>query len=68
MAIPSPMGIFSSFYEDQLTYRLPRAKIIGATAQKVTIVAAGSTIIGFGAGMVFVSYPGIAELLPNKYR
>jgi len=42
--------------------------IVGATAQKTTIVAAGSTIIGFGAGMIFVSYPGIIELLPNKYR
>ncbi|KAG4437125.1 hypothetical protein IFR05_007387 [Cadophora sp. M221] len=42
--------------------------IVGATANKVTIVAAGSTIIGFGAGVIFVSYPGIIELLPNKYR
>lgn len=32
------------------------------------MVAAGSTIIGFGAGVVFVGYPGISELLPNKYR
>lgn len=42
--------------------------IVGATADKVTIVAAGTTIIGFGAGIIFVSYPGIIELLPNKYR
>ncbi|EED23098.1 efflux pump antibiotic resistance protein, putative [Talaromyces stipitatus ATCC 10500] len=42
--------------------------IVGATAHKTTIVAAGSTIIGFGAGVIFVSYPGISELLPNKYR
>jgi MFS family permease len=42
--------------------------IVGATAQKTTTVAAGSTIIGFGAGIIFVSYPGISELLPNKYR
>ncbi|KUJ12948.1 putative efflux pump antibiotic resistance protein [Mollisia scopiformis] len=42
--------------------------IVGATAQKTTIVAAGSTIAGFGAGVIFVSYPGITELLPNKYR
>lgn len=41
---------------------------MGATANKVTTVAAGSTIIGFGAGVIFVSYPGIIELLPNKYR
>lgn len=32
------------------------------------IVAAGSTVIGFGCGMVFVSYAGIPELLPYKYR
>ncbi|KAH8788291.1 fungal trichothecene efflux pump [Diaporthe sp. PMI_573] len=31
-------------------------------------VAAGTTIIGFGAGTIFVGYPGISELLPNKYR
>lgn len=42
--------------------------IVGATANTTTIVAAGSTIIGFGAGVIFVSYPGIIELLPNKYR
>ncbi|KAL1619388.1 hypothetical protein SLS54_006666 [Diplodia seriata] len=42
--------------------------IIGATAQKTTTVAAASTIVGFGAGVAFVAYPGISELLPNKYR
>ncbi|KAN0089348.1 putative efflux pump antibiotic resistance protein [Hyaloscypha variabilis] len=42
--------------------------IVGATAQTTLIVACGSTIIGFGAGVIFVSYPGITELLPNKYR
>ncbi|RFU26113.1 hypothetical protein B7463_g10227, partial [Scytalidium lignicola] len=42
--------------------------IVASTAHKTTIVAAGSTIIGFGAGVIFVSYPGISELLPNKYR
>ncbi|GME46190.1 Sugar transporter conserved site [Neofusicoccum parvum] len=42
--------------------------IVGATAQKTTTVAAASTIIGFGAGIAFVSYAGISELLPNKYR
>lgn len=41
---------------------------MGATAKTTPAVAAGSTIIGFGAGVVFVSYPGISELLPNKYR
>jgi hypothetical protein len=43
-------------------------QIVGGTARKTTVVAAGSTIIGFGAGVVFVCYPGISELLPNKYR
>ncbi|KAH7015973.1 putative efflux pump antibiotic resistance protein, partial [Macrophomina phaseolina] len=42
--------------------------IVGATAQKTTTVAAGSTIIGFGAGIAFVSYAGISEIIPNKYR
>ena len=43
-------------------------KIIGGTANTTLIVSAGMTIIGFGAGIIFVSYPGITELLPNKYR
>ncbi|KAL1889271.1 hypothetical protein Sste5346_009027 [Sporothrix stenoceras] len=42
--------------------------IVGCTANATTTVAAGTTIIGFGAGVIFVSYPGIQELLPNKYR
>jgi MFS family permease len=42
--------------------------IIAATAQKTTTVIAGSAIIGFGAGLIFVAYAGIPELLPNKYR
>ncbi|ERT01333.1 transmembrane efflux protein [Sporothrix schenckii 1099-18] len=42
--------------------------IVGSTANATTTVAAGATIIGFGAGVIFVSYPGIQELLPNKYR
>jgi hypothetical protein len=43
-------------------------QIVAATAKTVLIIVAGSTIIGFGAGIVFVSYAGISELLPNKYR
>lgn len=43
-------------------------QIIAGTAKTVLTIVAGSTIIGFGAGIIFVSYPGIAELLPNKYR
>jgi hypothetical protein len=32
------------------------------------MIAAGSTVIGFGCGMIFVAYAGIPELLPNKWR
>lgn len=32
--------------------------IVGATATSTLHVAAGSTIIGFGAGVIFVGYPG----------
>ncbi|KAJ4422128.1 hypothetical protein N0V82_003211 [Gnomoniopsis sp. IMI 355080] len=42
--------------------------IVGATADSTLHVAAGTTIIGFGAGVIFVGYPGISEILPNKYR
>ncbi|OAL43685.1 putative major facilitator superfamily transporter [Pyrenochaeta sp. DS3sAY3a] len=42
--------------------------IIGCTAKTTLDVAAGSTIIGFGCGIIFVSYAGISELLPNKWR
>ncbi|EED16309.1 siderophore iron transporter, putative [Talaromyces stipitatus ATCC 10500] len=42
--------------------------IVAGTAKTVLTIVAGSTIIGFGAGIIFVSYPGISELLPNKYR
>lgn len=47
---------------------LQKLQIIGATANTTLTVAAGSTIIGFGAGVIFVGYPGISEILPNKYR
>lgn len=43
-------------------------QIVAATANTVLTIVAGSTIIGFGSGIIFVAYPGIAELLPNKYR
>ncbi|KAL2062741.1 hypothetical protein VTL71DRAFT_5813 [Oculimacula yallundae] len=42
--------------------------IIGATANSTKVVAAGSTVIGFGCGFIFVAYAGIPEMLPNKYR
>jgi hypothetical protein len=48
--------------------RLTVCQIVSATAGTVRIVAAGSSMIGFGAGCILVSYAGIAELLPNKYR
>ena len=48
--------------------RLIYEKIVACTAHKTLIVAVGSTIIGFGAGIIFVAYPGISELLPNKWR
>lgn len=34
--------------------------IVGATATTTLNVAAGTTIIGFGAGVIFVGYPGKA--------
>ena len=42
--------------------------IVACTAQTTLTVAAGSTIIGFGCGIVFVAYAGIQELVPNKWR
>jgi hypothetical protein len=32
------------------------------------MLSAASTVIGFGCGIVFVSYVGIQELVPNKWR
>lgn len=42
--------------------------IVCAVAKTVLNIVAGTTLVGFGAGMIMVAYPGIAELLPNKYR
>jgi MFS family permease len=42
--------------------------IVGATAQTVNQGIAAMVILGFGIGTTFVLYPGISELLPNKYR
>ncbi|KAG0650133.1 Core trichothecene cluster (CTC) 12 [Hyphodiscus hymeniophilus] len=42
--------------------------IVAATAHHVTTVIVGETLIGFGAGMIFISYAAIPEILPNKYR
>ncbi|KAJ4246881.1 hypothetical protein NW762_013433 [Fusarium torreyae] len=42
--------------------------IVGATAQTVNTIVAGSTLLGFSTGLIYVSYAGIPELLPNKWR
>ncbi|EXJ61054.1 hypothetical protein A1O7_05207 [Cladophialophora yegresii CBS 114405] len=42
--------------------------IIACTAQSTLMLAAASTVIGFGCGIIFVSYAGIQELVPNKWR
>lgn len=43
-------------------------QIVGATGKDTTTVIGGMTLLGFGTGLVFVGYAGIAELLPNKWR
>ncbi|KAK5024951.1 hypothetical protein LTS07_008329 [Exophiala sideris] len=42
--------------------------IIAATAKNVSTIIVASTLLGFGCGIIFVSYAGISELLPNKWR
>lgn len=42
--------------------------IVCAVAQTTLNIVAGTTLVGFGAGTIMVAYPGISELLPNKYR
>ncbi|KIV87065.1 hypothetical protein PV11_02636 [Exophiala sideris] len=42
--------------------------IVACTAKTTLTLAAGSTVIGFGCGIIFVSYAGIQELVPNKWR
>ncbi|KXJ93511.1 fungal trichothecene efflux pump [Microdochium bolleyi] len=42
--------------------------IVCALAQSTLNIVAGTTLVGFGAGTIMVAYPGISELLPNKYR
>jgi hypothetical protein len=41
---------------------------VAGTAKTTNTVIAGSTIVGFGAGFIFVTYAAIPEILPNKYR
>ncbi|KAL2833829.1 fungal trichothecene efflux pump [Aspergillus cavernicola] len=42
--------------------------VIGATARDLNQCIAAMAICGFGTGTTFVVYPGISEILPNKYR
>ncbi|KIW90309.1 uncharacterized protein Z519_08953 [Cladophialophora bantiana CBS 173.52] len=42
--------------------------VVAATAQDVSTIIVASTFLGFGCGIIFVSYAGISELLPNKWR
>ncbi|KAK5382343.1 hypothetical protein LTR20_006024 [Exophiala xenobiotica] len=42
--------------------------IVACTAHSTLTLVAGSTVIGFGCGIIFVSYAGIQELAPNKWR
>ncbi|KAF4463609.1 major facilitator superfamily transporter [Fusarium albosuccineum] len=42
--------------------------IVGGTAQNTQSLIAAETIIGVGTGFVFVSYAGVPEMLPNKWR
>ena len=43
-------------------------QIVCASAFSINQVFGGSSISGFGAGLIFVGYAGINEILPNKYR
>lgn len=43
-------------------------QIVAATAKNVSTIIVASTFLGFGCGIIFVSYAGISELLPNKWR
>ncbi|KAF4447937.1 hypothetical protein F53441_8596 [Fusarium austroafricanum] len=42
--------------------------IVGGTAQNTRSLIASETLIGFGTGFVFVSYAGVPEMIPNKWR
>lgn len=47
---------------------LTLVQILGATAYSLNQCIAAMVIGGFGTGMSLVNYPGLAEILPNKYR
>ncbi|KAI1046246.1 hypothetical protein LB505_009877 [Fusarium chuoi] len=42
--------------------------IVGGTAQNTQSIIAAETLVGLGAGFVFVAYAGVPEMLPNKWR
>ncbi|KAJ8117399.1 hypothetical protein OPT61_g1396 [Boeremia exigua] len=42
--------------------------IVSGVGQNVATLIAGETLIGLGTGFVFVSYAGVPEMLPNKWR
>jgi MFS family permease len=37
-------------------------------AQNIQALIAGETLIGLGVGLIFVSYAGVAEMVPNRWR
>ncbi len=47
---------------------LIKHQILGATAQSLNQLIAAMVISGFGTGMAMVLYPGLSEILPNKWR
>ncbi|TDZ19645.1 Trichothecene efflux pump TRI12 [Colletotrichum sidae] len=42
--------------------------IVAASAKNISSLIAAETLIGLGTGFVFVSYAGVPEMLPNKWR
>ncbi|OBR11427.1 Trichothecene efflux pump [Colletotrichum higginsianum IMI 349063] len=42
--------------------------IAATAAQNISTLIAAETVIGLGTGFVFVSYAGVPEMLPNKWR
>ncbi|KIX09124.1 uncharacterized protein Z518_00202 [Rhinocladiella mackenziei CBS 650.93] len=42
--------------------------LLGGTAQSLGQIIAAMTILGLGVGIIFAIYPGISEILPNRYR
>lgn len=51
-----------------VSWSLTATQIVACTAKTTLTLVAGSTVIGFGCGIIFVSYAGIQELVPNKWR